>query len=146
MLGAGGQAGGSGGPAGGVPGQMDDVEKDLRGEQNVTRETYRRQADILHKMLDAQRSLYQKDREDRQRKAEAPKPYKPPSSPPALRQTLTQKPPPAMLNAPQAGPAAGVRGPDEEVLRGPQPRQPLKGTRMHRRGQFWQSVHSGRGR
>jgi hypothetical protein len=79
---------------------MDDVEKDLRG-QNVTKETYRSQQDILHRMLDAQRSLYQKEREDRQRKAEAPKPYKPPSSPPALRHTLTQKAPPPALNAPQ---------------------------------------------
>jgi hypothetical protein len=100
MLGQAGNQGGLGDQLGGVPGQMDDVEKDLRG-QNVTRETYRSQQDILHKMLDAQRSLYQKEREDRQRKAEAPKPYKRPSSPPALRQTLTQKPPPTALNAPQ---------------------------------------------
>ncbi len=99
MLGQAGNQGGLGNQLGGVPGQMDDVEKDLRG-QNVTQETHRRQQDILHKMLDAQRSLYQKDREERQRKAEAPKPYQRPTSPPALRQTLTQKPPPA-LNAPQ---------------------------------------------
>ncbi|MEI6502747.1 MAG: hypothetical protein WCP21_17195, partial [Armatimonadota bacterium] len=85
---------------GGLPGEMNDVEKDLRG-QSVTRETYRRQADILHKMLDAQRSLYQKDREDRQRKAEAPKPYKPLSSPPALRQSLTHKSPPPPVNTPR---------------------------------------------
>lgn len=100
MLAQAGKQGGMGDQLGGVPGQMDDVEKDLRG-QEVTRQTYRTQADILHKMLDAQRSLYQKDHEDRQRKAEAPKPYKPPSSPPALRQTLTQRPLPAM-SAPKA--------------------------------------------
>lgn len=99
MLSQAGKQGGLGDQLGGVPGQMDDVEKELRGEQ-VTRQTYRKQADILHKMLDAQRSLYQKDREERQRKAEAPKPYKPASSPPALRQSLTQKPLPAM-NAPR---------------------------------------------
>jgi hypothetical protein len=100
MLGQAGKQGGLGDQLGGVPGEMNEVEKDLRGE-NVTRTTYRRQQDILHKMLDAERSLYQKDREDRQRKAEAPKPYKPPSSPPALRQTLTQKPAPPQTNMSQ---------------------------------------------
>ena len=100
MLAQAGNQAGLGDQLGGLPGEMNDVEKDLQG-QNVTRQTYRRQADILHKMLDAQRSLYQKDREDRQRKAEAPKPYKPQSSPPALRQSLTQKPPPPMVNTPR---------------------------------------------
>ena len=74
---------------------MDDVEKDLRG-QNVTRQTRRQQADILHKMLDAQRSLYRKDKEERERKAEAPKPYKRPSSPPALRRDLARQTPPPL--------------------------------------------------
>lgn len=97
------QAGNQGGLSdqlGGVPAEMDDVEQDLRGE-NITRETHRRQTDILHKMLDAQRSLYQKDREERQRKAEAPKPYKPPVSPPALRPSLTPQSTPPLLNPPR---------------------------------------------
>ena len=99
MLSQAGKQGGLGDQLGGVPGQMDDVEKDLRGGQ-ITRQTFRTQGEILHKMLDAQRSLYQKDREERQRKAEAPKPYKAPSSPPALRQTVAHKTLPA-ANAPR---------------------------------------------
>ncbi|MEN6643751.1 MAG: DUF4175 family protein [Armatimonadia bacterium] len=84
MLGQAGRGSGLGQQLGGVPAEMNEVEKDLRGE-SLGRQTYRRQENILHKMLDAQRSLYQRDREERQRLAEAPKPYKRPSSPPALR-------------------------------------------------------------
>lgn len=81
---------------GGLPAQMDDVEQDLRGSQ-VTQQTQRTQAEILHKLLDAQRSLYRKDRQDRQRRAERPKPYPRPSSPPELRQPPRppQRPPSA---------------------------------------------------
>lgn len=84
---------------GGLPAQMDDVEEDLRGAQ-VTQQTQRTQAEILHKLLDAQRSLYRKDRQDRQRRAERPKPYQRPSSPPELRQPVRHPQP-----APSATPS-----------------------------------------
>ena len=69
---------------GGAPGEMQKVEDDLRGGA-VTQQTLRTQRDILHKMLDAQRSLYSKDKQSKERKAEAPKPYEPPPRPPLLR-------------------------------------------------------------
>jgi len=77
---------------GGVPGQMQKVEDDLRGRK-ITPQTLQQQRDILHKMLDAQRSLYSKDKESRERKAEAPRPYKPPKAPPVLRPDLMRPTP-----------------------------------------------------
>ena len=44
-------------------------------------------------VLDAQRSLYSKDKESRERKAEAPRPYKPPKAPPVLRPDLMRPAP-----------------------------------------------------
>jgi hypothetical protein len=78
-----GASGNLGDQLGGLPAEMDEVEADLRREQ-VTPRTFRQQDHILHKMLDAQRSLYDKERESRERVAEAPKPYRPAPSPPAL--------------------------------------------------------------
>lgn len=92
MLGRQGEGSSLGEQLGGLPAQMDDVEQDLRGAQ-VTQQTQRTQGEILHKLLDAQRSLYRKDREDRQRQAERPKPYQRPSSPPELRQPPRPAPP-----------------------------------------------------
>jgi hypothetical protein len=57
---------GLGDQLGGVPAEMNEVEQDLRQEQ-VTQRTFRQQDQILHKMLDAQRSLYNKERESRER-------------------------------------------------------------------------------
>lgn len=83
MLGQAGGQSGMGQQLGGLPAEMDDVEDQLRHDQ-VTQRTYRQQEHILHKMLDAQRSIYDKERESRERIAEAPKPYRPPASPPIL--------------------------------------------------------------
>ncbi len=68
---------------GNVPGQMKDVEGDLEGAR-VTPKTVQTQRDILHKMMDAQRSLYTKKQESKERIAERPKPYIPAQSPPRL--------------------------------------------------------------
>lgn len=100
MLGETGESSSFGDQLGGVPAQMDEVEQEMRGAR-VTKETYRTQAQILHKLLDAQRSLYRKDQQDRQRRAEAPRPYKRPSSPPELRQP-TRRSPTATTTSPPA--------------------------------------------
>ena len=76
---------------GGVPTQMQKSEDEMRGG-DVTQQTLLRQRDILHKMLDAQRSLYSKKKESKERKAEAPKPYTPPQAPPLLRPDQTRPP------------------------------------------------------
>jgi hypothetical protein len=68
---------------GDVPGQMSDVENDLR-EARADRETLQTQGDILRKMLDAQRSLHTKEQRP-ERKAVQAKAYEAPTSPPALR-------------------------------------------------------------
>ena len=78
---------------GGVGDDMRDVEQQLR-EQRLGRETLQRQQDILHRMLDAQRSVYHKNEERRQRVSERPKPFRLPPSPPELRPRT----------APQTGP------------------------------------------
>jgi len=68
---------------GDVPGQMNDVEQDLR-EDRLGSQTVARQHEVLRRMLDAQRSVYQKDQQRRQRIAERPKPFRLPPSPPEL--------------------------------------------------------------
>ena len=95
MLGQAGQQSGVGQQLGGLPAEMNDVESQLRREQ-VTPRTLKQQERFLHKMLDAQRSLYEKERESRERLAEAPKPYRQPSSPPVLRATAV---PPVTLRS-----------------------------------------------
>lgn len=82
-------AGGLTDQLGDVPGDMEQVEDDLQSGQ-VSAQTSERQRDILRKMLDAQRSLYSKQEESPQRKAEAPRPYSPPTAPPALRPDQTR--------------------------------------------------------
>jgi len=67
---------------GDVPGQMEDVEEDLR-QVRAGRETLQTQGDILRKMLDAQRSLHTKEHRP-ERKAVQAKPYEIPKSPPKL--------------------------------------------------------------
>lgn len=74
---------------GGVPGEMEKVEGDLRSGR-LQRETIERQGRILEKMLEAQRSLYTKERESPERKAERPTVFEPPPSPPALSPSLTR--------------------------------------------------------
>ncbi|MCX7599321.1 MAG: hypothetical protein N2512_10740, partial [Armatimonadetes bacterium] len=69
---------------GGVGEDMDKVAQDL-SQRRLTTQTRQRQNDILHKMLDAQRSLYTRQQESRERVAERPKPWTPPPSPPAVR-------------------------------------------------------------
>jgi uncharacterized phage infection (PIP) family protein YhgE len=68
---------------GGVGQDMDDTARDLR-QQYLGAETKTRQRDILRKMLDAQQSMYTRERESRERVAERPKAYKASGSPPAL--------------------------------------------------------------
>ncbi|MGQ9731651.1 MAG: hypothetical protein ACUVX8_10315 [Candidatus Zipacnadales bacterium] len=72
-----------------LPTKMEDVEQELRADR-LSNETLTRQQEILHRMLDAQRSVYKKDQERRQRIAERPKPFRLPPSPPEL----TPRPPP----------------------------------------------------
>ena len=81
---------------GNVPSQMEDVEKDLE-QYKADRETLKTQADILHKMLDAQRSLHTKS-ERPERKAVQAKPYQPPPSPPALKKSEGPKVRPPTIN------------------------------------------------
>ncbi|MFQ6133828.1 MAG: hypothetical protein ACE5R4_17435, partial [Armatimonadota bacterium] len=78
---------------GNVPDKMEQVGEDLEQYQ-ADRETLKTQAEILHKMLDAQRSLHTKA-ERPERKAEQAKPYQTPPSPPALKpyETPTVRPP-----------------------------------------------------
>lgn len=75
---------------GDVPDDMRDVEQQLR-ENRLTTRTLMRQREILHRMLDAQRSVYQKEQQRRQRVAERPKPFRIPPSPPEL---TPRRPPP----------------------------------------------------
>ncbi|MBM3472070.1 MAG: DUF4175 family protein [Armatimonadetes bacterium] len=74
-----------------VPGDMREVEQDLRAER-LGGQTVARQQDVLRRMLDAQRSVYKKDQQRRQRIAERPKPFRLPPSPPEL---TPRNPPPA---------------------------------------------------
>jgi hypothetical protein len=76
---------------GDVPADMEDVEQQLAGGR-LGRQTLDQQRDILHRMLDAQRSVYKKDEQRRRRTAERPKPFRLPPSPPELR---PRKAPPA---------------------------------------------------
>ncbi len=76
---------------GGVPGEMEKVEDDLRSGR-IQRETVERQERILEKMLEAQRSLYTKDQERSERKAERPNAFEPPPSPPAIAPSLLSRP------------------------------------------------------
>ncbi|MBM3500081.1 MAG: DUF4175 domain-containing protein, partial [Armatimonadetes bacterium] len=85
---------------GDVPGQMQDVERDLRAERHGG-QTALRQQEILRRMLDAQRSVYQKDQQRRQRVAERPKPFRLPPSPPEL--------------TPRAAPPRSAPTPDEDA-------------------------------
>jgi hypothetical protein len=78
---------------GGTGQEMKDVEQRLR-EERLGRETQQRQADILRHMLDAQRSVYRKNEERRERVSERPKPFRLPPSPPELKPR----------SAPQTGP------------------------------------------
>lgn len=83
---------------GGVGKDMDDVARDLR-QRKLTPQTKTKQRDILHKMLDAQRSLYTRRQHSRRRIAESPKPYRPPPSPPAV--SSSHKPAIQLPPAPQ---------------------------------------------
>ncbi|MFP4248569.1 MAG: hypothetical protein ACLFU7_02855 [Armatimonadota bacterium] len=76
---------------GGVPDEMEKVEDDLRSGR-IERETVERQERILEKMLEAQRSLYTKDQERSERKAERPQSFEPPPSPPAISPSLMSRP------------------------------------------------------
>jgi len=76
---------------GDVPGSMQDVEQDLRAER-LGSQTVARQQEVLRRMLDAQRSVYKKDQQRRQRIAERPKPFRLPPSPPEL---TPRNPPPS---------------------------------------------------
>ncbi|MFO8081835.1 MAG: DUF4175 family protein [Armatimonadota bacterium] len=96
MLKEGGEGEGEGtGPVadqlGGVPDEMEKVEDDLRSGR-IERETIERQERILEKMLEAQRSLYTKDQERSERKAERPQSFEPPPSPPAISPSLMSRP------------------------------------------------------
>ncbi|MGD9518788.1 MAG: hypothetical protein AB7W28_04665 [Armatimonadota bacterium] len=71
---------------GGASQDMQQVSNDLR-ERRLTEQTKTRQRNILHKMLDAQRSLYTREQQSRERVAERPKPFKPAPSPPAISST-----------------------------------------------------------
>jgi len=74
-----------------VPGEMEKVEGDLRSGR-IRRETVERQERILEKMLEAQRSLYTKDQERSERKAERPNAFEPPPSPPPIAPSLLSRP------------------------------------------------------
>lgn len=76
---------------GGVPEEMEKVEGDLRSGR-IKRETVERQERILEKMLEAQRSLYTKEQERSERKAERPSAFEPPPSPPAIAPSLMSRP------------------------------------------------------
>jgi len=92
---------------GGVGEDMDQVAQDL-SQRRLTAQTKQRQQDILHRMLDAQRSLYTRERQSRERVAERPRPWTPPPSPPALR--LAEPP---KLRLPPAQEAPVIRVPAE---------------------------------
>ncbi|MGC9318057.1 MAG: DUF4175 family protein [Armatimonadota bacterium] len=76
---------------GGVPDEMEKVEGELRSGR-IERKTVERQERILEKMLEAQRSLYTKQQERSERKAERPGEWEPPPSPPALSPSLMRAP------------------------------------------------------
>ncbi len=75
-----------------VPGQMEDVEDDLK-QDRLQQRTLRLQEDIVHRMLDAQRSIHEKEQRHHERKAERPRPYRTPPSPPRLTAEQTGAPP-----------------------------------------------------
>jgi hypothetical protein len=89
-----GRASGLADQLGQVPGDMRDVEQDLRAERAGS-QTVARQQEVLRRMLDAQRSVYKKDQQRRQRIAERPKPFRLPPSPPEL---TPRNPPPVASN------------------------------------------------
>ncbi len=101
MRGAGGESEQVADQLGGVPDEMGKVEGDLR-DGRVGRETLQRQGQILQKMLDAQRSLYARDEERSERRAEQPKAFEPPPSPPVLSPSLMRAPE-VRLSSPGAG-------------------------------------------
>lgn len=76
---------------GGVPEEMEQVEDELKSGR-IERETVERQEDILDRMLEAQRSLYQREEERPERKAERPGAWEAPPSPPALSPSLLRAP------------------------------------------------------
>ncbi len=92
---------------GGVGQDMDDTARDLR-QQHLGAETKTRQRDILRKMLDAQQSMYTRERESRDRVAERPKAYKPAATPPALHSSEPPK-----LKLPKADETATFGVPSE---------------------------------
>ena len=96
-----------------VPGDMRDVEQDLRAER-LGSQTVARQQDVLRRMLDAQRSVYKKDQQRRQRIAERPKPFRLPPSPPEL----TPRNPPPVRSAVTPGEDAQLPLDFEDVVRG----------------------------
>ena len=77
---------------GGTPTEMEKVEDDLKAGR-LRQDTLERQADILQRMLDAQRSLYTKSPERSERKAERPEAYELAPSPPPLAPSLLEAPP-----------------------------------------------------
>ncbi|MGD9494718.1 MAG: hypothetical protein AB7Y46_00280 [Armatimonadota bacterium] len=97
---------------GGVPEEMEQVEDELRAGR-IERETVHRQERILEKMLEAQRSLYTREQEREERKAERPSAWQPPPSPPALSPSLLRAP--ALQVRPGAGAQALPRGYEELV-------------------------------
>jgi hypothetical protein len=92
---------------GGVGQDMDDTARDLH-QQHLGAETKTRQRDILRKMLDAQQSMYTRERESRERVAERPKAYKAAASPPAVHSSEAPK-----LKLPKAEETATFGVPDE---------------------------------
>lgn len=76
---------------GGVPDEMEQVEDEMKSGR-IERETVERQESIIDKMLEAQRSLYQREEERPERKAERPSAWEPPPSPPALSPSLLRTP------------------------------------------------------
>ena len=98
-----------------APGQMDEVEQDLRREQ-ITKRTLRTQEEVLHRMLDAQRSLHEKEQRHHQRKAERPQDHEPLRSPPEL--TLSQKRLPSREQSASVPPDEALPLGFEELVRG----------------------------
>lgn len=87
---------------GGVPGEMEQVEDELRSG-TAERLTIERQEAILEKMLEAQRSLYTRDQEREERQAERPTTWAPPPSPPPLSPSLLRAPSASVRSGPAQG-------------------------------------------
>ncbi len=97
---------------GGVPREMEQVEEEMRSGR-LERETIERQERILEKMLEAQRSLYTREQERSERKAERPTAWEPPPAPPVLGPSLMRAP--SVMVRPGAGIEALPRGYEELV-------------------------------